>query len=140
MILFLHDERETAVGLDERRLRASGELTRACEAFALISASDPQTQYVDVLPLPWVAHARQRVDARLAEKWFAADGQPALRLMGAAWLLDGQRRKEALSELERLSLTDDKLIAMLAMAQIWRTRLVTVDKASLDRWQKAAKR
>jgi hypothetical protein len=62
------------------------------------------------------------------------------RLIGASWLLASPLRARAVSVLMQLELNTNKRIAILATAQLWRTKLPVALKADLEKWQNVINR
>jgi hypothetical protein len=98
---------------------------RACLLYAALAKDQPPPLLLTAMPIPWsatTAEIKDRVKVQeLAVGWLE-DSRPPLQLMGAAWLLDSDRREEAARTLERLSqLTDKGVLSNYAAAQLWKT-------------------
>lgn len=117
----------------------AGQVEVAGEAFSLLLQSDPATPEFAVIPLAWLNEAPPASVESAAGKWLASP-QPAVRLLGASWLLTSPRRGEAARQLEQLAHHDDPAIALLATSQLWRTQLVTVKAEDLARWEQLVER
>ena len=91
----------------------------AVEQFLEIVATDPQTRFLHLAPLPWAESGNALVQQ--AEKWLEMR-QPVGQLIGASWLLGGPERSVAIKKLEELSRDIDPRVRSLAIAQLWRTR------------------
>lgn len=117
-------------------LRDARRIADAGDAFLALYRADPETPEFGVLPLDWTidATAAAAVESR-AREWLKQDAVAPAVLIGASWLLARSDRPAALAALRRLSDERDARIAHLAAAQLWRTRLVTADRAELDQWQ-----
>ncbi|MFW6170447.1 MAG: tetratricopeptide repeat protein [Planctomycetota bacterium] len=112
------------------------QIVQAGETFRLILQSDPSTQLLDAMPLPWTSAAVPSSVAERAGRWIKDDDIPGMRLIGASWLLGASSRQEAIQVLNELSTARDPRIAKLSEAQLWRTRLVTAPPEALEPWEK----
>ncbi len=119
-----------------RCLRALGEIESAAGEFFLLTRMDPQTPYLAAIPLPWDFLLPTTTLTQLGEKWIDREENPPARLLAAGILLGSDRREKALQVLDRLALAADRPIALLAIAQTWRARLVTIEHANLAQWEK----
>ncbi len=117
-----------------------GQMDRAGRAFLELLQSDPTTHYFPTIPLAWRPATGSPQLERQAEQWLAADEGPTASLIGASWLLSGSRRGEAIDRLRQLAADRDPRIALLAQAQLWRTRIVTADPDEVDRWETVVQR
>jgi tetratricopeptide (TPR) repeat protein len=115
-----------------------GKAEEACTQFLLLLRSDPATPYFHLIPLAWRPTELTTSLARRAETWMNNGEVPAAALLGASWLLATGRREAAVAALTRLSTNPDRRIAQLAVAQLWRTKLVSAQQADADRWQTVA--
>lgn len=128
--------------LRERLIRIHdllGQPEPAAEQFLQLLADDPETRLFAAIPLAWNSVT---VSARLqqaSEKWMASR-IPAVRLMGASWLLGTPQRDQATVVLKELSLDIDSKIAHLATAQLWRTEWISADAQMLGRWEQQIER
>jgi len=114
----------------------TGQLASACETFLLLMQSDPKTPYWVVVPLAWLPREPEGLLERQARQWLGQDGEQAAWtvLLGASHLLSTSERPAALAQLRRLATHKDCRIALLAVAQTWRTAM-QVEPAQLDLWQ-----
>ena len=123
-------------------LTGDGNVRKAIATYLSLLAHDPATRFRHVIPVPW----RPATDARFeneARGWLADEAQPpAATLIAASWLLSGSHRKEADQALQRLARNgteranrDLDWVAMLATAQRWRLRTVTVEPDEVESWR-----
>lgn len=115
-------------------------IVQAGETFRLILQSDPTTQLLHAMPLDWVSASPPSGVVERARRWIAEEAFPAMRLMGASWLLAGPHRKQAIKTLDSLSKvseskTSDPRIAKLAQAQLWRDQIVTAPVETIAQWK-----
>jgi hypothetical protein len=108
--------------------------------FAALVESDPQTPYLDVMPLNWgeISAAPASMEGHAAQ-WLASRADP-LRLLGASWLLGTAQRSRALETLQTLTTDAEPRVALLAAAQMWRVETLTARGAELDRWEQMLER
>lgn len=106
----------------------------AGSCFAEIIRLDSQTRFLHLIPMSWL---RSLSDAGVNEnaKGWMQSREPAIRLMGASWLLGSASREEAVSALEELAQGLDANIAHLAKLQLWRSKVVTAKPSDLRRLQ-----
>jgi len=121
-------------------LRAQGEWSAAARFYAeVLRKTNPETPYLDVIPIVWhtliLSPAMQGQAAKLLDSSDLND-----RLIGASWLLASPSRAEAVGVLTQLELNTNKRIAILATAQLWRTKLPVALKADLEKWQNVINR
>jgi hypothetical protein len=114
---------------------ALGQFDRAGDAFVLIVKSDEHGQYFERIPLAWTSSLADVTLAQKARGWLAAEGAPALQLLGASWSLSGESRAVAIAALRQLSSSTDPRIAHLADAQLWRANIATVGPQELQAWE-----
>ena len=107
----------------------------AGEEFLAIVAQDPQTLYFSAIPLAWRNATPNAALLERARKWMAEKSNPAATLLGASWLLAGDERQRATNLLQSLSSDLDPRIALLAVTQLWRPKIVTVTTDDIPRWQ-----
>ncbi len=120
--------------------RARGNMDSAAEAFLLVVQSDPTTQYFDAIPLVWLPLEPSASAESKAVRWLADDAMPAAQLIGASWLLSAARRPAAIRTLQQLTNQQDARVALLAAAQLWRTRSVMADLDEIAAWKRMARR
>ena len=121
-------------------LRAQGEWSAAARFYAeVLRKTNPLTPYLDVIPIVWhtliPSSAMQSQAVALLDSSDLND-----RLIGASWLLASPLRARAVSVLTQLELNTNKRIAILATAQLWRTKLPVALKADLEKWQNVINR
>lgn len=112
---------------------AQGDWLRAGDLLVSIAASDPTTAALTRAPLAW--HTVEGVPHARAQQWLRDTG-PVAQLLGASHALPGPLRGEATTVLEGLARSEDPRIAMLAQAQLWRTKLVTAGLSEVTQWEK----
>jgi tetratricopeptide (TPR) repeat protein len=112
----------------------TGNIAMAAEYFLGLVRDDPATQYFPRIPLAWLPGETRPELEQLAEKWLARSGEPAAVLLGASYLLTGQKQGAARAKLDELTASADPRIASLAEAQTWRIRFTTTDPAELATW------
>lgn len=113
----------------------TGQVERAGEGFRYLYQDDPATQFFSCIPLCWRTQQPTPTLLQQARTWIATEKDPISVLMGASWLLATQERAQAVAALQKLSLQPDARIAMLATAQLWRTRLIVAEAAEIDQWR-----
>lgn len=117
----------------------TGQVEAAGNAFTLLVGSDPETPYFAVIPLAWLPSATSAAVESRAAQWLAAES-PAVRLLGASWLLVSPRRSAATQALETLARDEDPRVAFLASAQLWRGATATVTDQQLEQWTQLVER
>ncbi len=105
----------------------------AIEEFGSITASDPQTRFMNLIPLAWAGSVGAADIRNYTESWLAAN-EPVLQLMAASWHLGGPKRSDAIQVLKKLANDFEPRIANLAAAQLWRTELTNVNPGQLKKW------
>ncbi len=126
---------EQAMGGEQREWVQRAELARmiqcdhnlgrdlqAARRFIILARHDPTLLHLDVAPLHWRSRTlnaamKQWAGEHLRDETFAVS-----RLIAASWLLAGDRRKDAIDELTRLTRGSNRRIAQLAAMQQWRAR------------------
>lgn len=120
--------------------QALGQAELAGETFLLLVRDDPGTVHFGCIPLAWLSDQPSAALERAARTWLGRDDLPAAVLLGASHLLAGRDRALALDRLGRLVAGPDRLVALLAQAQTWRTQVATVEGSQLPNWQQAIDR
>ena len=128
-----------AAGVD--CLRELGQYERAGEAFISLYRGDPTTAELGVIPLPWLPPTPddRRIETK-AQGWSADRDSPAAQLLGAAWLVALGQRAAPFEQLRRLTTHSDARIALLAEAQLWRAKLVSVSASDVESWERQVER
>lgn len=109
----------------------------AAQAFLLLYQDDPSTRHFDAIPLVWRPFQPDAATATEARQWLKSELPPA-RLIGASWLLSTADRPTAIQTLEVLTRNDDRRVAQLAHAQLWRTKMVMTRRdVVLNEWTRA---
>ncbi len=137
------ESREWAASeLKAQRIRVLALLDQPAAAVTLfleLFAADSSTRHFDTIPLAW-QNAMAGADLQqAAERWLKSRA-PVAQLLGASWLLGSPKRAEALVVLDELSRDIEPRIALLAAAQLWRTRIATVDAEGQQRWREQLER
>lgn len=120
--------------------REMGDISRAGEFFLVLARSDPESPYLDCIPLAWMAGQTSIELERSARAWFQQKEIPAAVLLGASHLLTTPLEPQATLQLRDLSHTATPKIAALAETQLWRTRLNRVRPEELHSWQQEVAR
>ena len=107
----------------------------AGEAFLRLLRSDSQTHYFRLIPLAWMPHSPTAGLQQRAAAWLANTQDSVSLLLGASWLLSVAPQAAAEQSLQRLLTDRDPRVAMLAQAQLWRTRLATVTPDEIAGWE-----
>ena len=111
----------------------TGREAEACRNFARLISDDPETVHFHAIPLTWQNEPTPPDVAALVTPWLNDSSNPATQLMAASWLLvTNQDAKRILKELAR---SDFKAVADLALAQYWRTELLTINESRLEFWK-----
>lgn len=116
--------------------------TRAGELFLGLYRTDPETPHFDQIPLAWLppqSMAGEPGDRDLraaAPRWLADTAHPAAVLLGASWLISAGEPGSAIEPLRTLTQNADPRVALLAEAQLWRTRLTQAREADIDAWER----
>lgn len=90
--------------------------------FGFLVKDDPPNLLLSAIPLPWSDEAITASTgvAEEATGWIESES-PAMRLLGASWLLGGDQRSKGVEILQALSKSESEVIAGYAKAQLWRT-------------------
>ena len=119
--------------------RGQGRLDLAAAAFLALTKADPSTQAFDAIPLVWHTSPQIRIDATVSRQRLTSPN-PVERLIGASHLVATPSRGAALEVLEALSILPDTRFAILAQAQLWRTRIATAKPYELEQWVAAVEK
>lgn len=103
----------------------------AVEQFLAIVKEDPQSRFLHLAPVAW-SGSSSLADSQ-AEQWINSK-EPIVQIIGASWLLAGQKKAEAVKVLDELSRDIDANIKNLAIAQLWRTR-TNVNARQIQVWE-----
>jgi tetratricopeptide (TPR) repeat protein len=112
----------------------AGQVEQAGDAFLVLAESDPATPYFHTIPLGWTPG--EDVAKAKAQQWLSRSDLPSALLLGASHLMSTDQRGEAVAALDRLSLLKDSHVALLAEAQLWRSRIATADEQTVDQWER----
>jgi hypothetical protein len=121
-------------------MHSEGQTERAAAAFLGLLQADPETRFLEVIPLAWRPAEPDLAMRRRIDQWIAADQPPAARLLAASWLVSGARRGEADTVLQTLQREQTPWLQQLATAQRWRLEIATSDAAQVARWQAELRR
>jgi tetratricopeptide (TPR) repeat protein len=114
--------------------RALGQTERACGEFLILIQSDPETVYFSCIPLAWVPSPPSVLLEQSAGKWIQSQ-TPAVVLLAASHLLSSGTRPTAQARIRELTTHSDRRIALLAVAQTWRAKVVTAGEEQLVGWR-----
>jgi tetratricopeptide (TPR) repeat protein len=104
---------------------------RAAEQFLNIVNDDPQSRFLNLIPLVWTSSRPDSLQLKRAKVWLRSN-EPAIQLLGASWLLTESDNSEALKTLDTLTSDFDPTIKSLATAQLWRLDKVVADEKRID--------
>ncbi len=111
------------------------EMIEACSAlgrpriagilFVSLAKENPPQLLLSTIPIPWgetaLVNSSLNEIQSLSEEWITQESE-AIQLLGAAWLLSGAKRPNAIERLEHLSKNaKSPLIGAYARSQLWRT-------------------
>ena len=120
--------------------RATGELERAGGEFRVVVWEDANSPYLSCIPLAWTAGQPPGRLERAAKTWLDLQREPAMVLLGASHLLSTAARAAALDRLKQLAATAEPPVNQLALAQTWRTSVVTANARQLAAWEDTIRR
>lgn len=121
-----------------RAQSALGRQEEAGKLFLSLLRDDPATPHLAAIPLAWTS--ADQVASATAGRWLANARSSTEMLLAASHLLHSEQHVAALSGLGKLRTAPDATIALLAEAQLWRLRILTVKKEELPRWRKTIHR
>lgn len=137
----------TAFGEDERRWvkrrvlarviccqANTGRLAEACHNFSRLTTDDPHTNYFDVIPLAWNQQPPPAAVIKRVLPWLSSDSASD-QLMAASWLLKSSDHEAALRSLRTLGRAPWEPLAKLAVAQMWRDELPSIERNRLEWWE-----
>jgi tetratricopeptide (TPR) repeat protein len=107
-----------------------GEPASGVQEFRLILSGDPNSRFINRMPLPW---ENRLASVPGADDWMASDDS-ATRLLGASWSLTTPNREAAIEVLGDLAGDLDPRIRDLATTQLWRTRS-RVNEKLVQHWE-----
>ena len=120
--------------------RATGQLELAGGEFRVVVWEDANSPYLSCIPMAWTAGQPSGRLERAAQTWLNLEGEPLMVLLGASHLLSTAARSVALDRLKRLAATAEPPVNQLALAQAWRTSVVTADARLLADWEDTIRR
>ena len=115
--------------------RATGQLQIAGVEFRSVVWEDANSPYLSCIPLTWIAGQPSGPLEQAATGWLNLEKEPAMVLLGASHLLSTAARGVALDRLKRLAASAQPPVNQLALAQTWRTSVVTADARQLAAWE-----
>jgi len=97
-----------------------GNSPAAIQEFRIIIQQDPNSRFINQMPLPWSSRVPRVAGA---SDWLKSNEAP-IRLLGAGWSLTSQtnQQEKAATALDELAGDLDPRIRDLATAQLWRLR------------------
>lgn len=120
-----------------RLLHSRGQYAEAAREFlASDFAADTHSPYWSCIPLVWFPEITLSAGIQDTSAWLTSD-QPERQLLGASYLLDAPQQRQAVVILERLRLSPNRVVALLAAAQLWRREVQTADKTRIAGWERA---
>lgn len=114
--------------------RNTNQQHRAVRTFLALVGSDPQTPYMECIPLAWTSTPADSAIMATARQSLSLDAPAAAQLVAASWLVIGTDSQRATETLRRLSTHDDRRLALLAETQLWRTQIGTAAANNADRF------
>jgi hypothetical protein len=115
--------------------KLSGDIPHSAATALSLYREYPRTNQFDALPLSWTNTPASASIRQGATVW-VEDARPESQLLGASWLLTGERRSTSIALLQRLSNESEPWVAQLATAQLWRIELATVQAEQCARWER----
>jgi tetratricopeptide (TPR) repeat protein len=109
----------------------------AARLFFSLYESDSTTPHLTLIPLKWTAGDPPTESVRPARDWLAST-QLAAQLVGASLLLEHpEYRAEAVKTVQSVAAGEDRRLAELAAAQLWRPDLqaARLSDLQLQRWE-----
>jgi tetratricopeptide (TPR) repeat protein len=117
-----------------------GQFDLAGDMFQALVQSDPQTPYLDAMPIVWGEIGCPPSLESRARRWTESALSP-VQLMGAAWLVASSGASDAQMVLSRLTRDPDPRVAWLATVQLWRTELRSRSASeSISQWESSIER
>jgi len=113
--------------------RNLGRYGEACRVFAILIQEDPDSTYFHTIPLQWQAKTCPADVRGVVEGWLAADSAPSLRMLAASWLLV-DRPQLAIGIVRELARDDSGEISHLAVVQLLRSELLSLQESRLTFW------
>ncbi len=115
----------------------TGDSSAAANEFRAIIAQDPNTRFMNLIPLPW-SNRVQPIPG--ASDWLNSE-QTALQLLGAGWSLTSEKNQQqrATEVLDQLAGDLDPRIRDLATGQLWRLR-TRLNPKQLLQWERIVER
>lgn len=108
----------------------------ANQFFNTLLSQQTDTPYLSAAPIAWhTISASGELLHRGRELMRSAN--PLKQLVGASWLLTSPYRSDAIVIFKQLEQHSDKTIALLAVAQTWRTRIPIAKPDDVERWEQA---
>lgn len=110
-----------------------GNSPAAIQEFRIIIQQDPNSRFINQMPLPWSSRVPRVAGA---SDWLKSNEAP-IRLLGAGWSLTSQtnQQEKAATALDELAGDLDPRIRDLATAQLWRLR-TRLSPKQVQQWQR----
>lgn len=110
-----------------------GNSPAAIQEFRIIIQQDPNSRFINQMPLPWSSRVPRVAGAN---DWLDSNEAP-IRLLGAGWSLTSQtnQQEKAATALDELAGDLDPRIRDLATAQLWRLR-TRLSLKQVQQWQR----
>lgn len=106
----------------------------ACRIFARLATDDPDTPDFEAIPLAWPMKGCPNDVKAVVGKWLSPTESAAKRLMAASWLLVNNRQ-QATATLRELGKHPSEKVRSLAVCQLWRQELLSLQISRLEWWQ-----
>lgn len=113
--------------------RNTGQHAKACRMFAGSLRDDPQADFFAAIPLQWRLQRCPGDVSAVVQGWMDPGNRSDKRLMAASWLLVDQRNA-AIATLRELGKDASSRIASLAVAQLWRAEMLTLQESRIAWW------
>jgi hypothetical protein len=115
---------------------ALGKPESAGKYFLILAEQSPPDYLFATIPLNWTSRESSPALSKAAKDWLASDNEVA-GLLGASWLLLGERGGEAKQRLQKLQSSKNRTIARLAAVQLWRVVPPTETTGRMQKWLEA---
>lgn len=112
---------------------AIDDLERAGATFKVIYGDSRITRHLSALPLEWWPASPPAAHMDTLKSWL--EDEPPLQLAAASRLMNSTSRRQVRQVLQDLAVGDDRRIAILATAQLWRDQVATASPATIEKWQ-----
>jgi hypothetical protein len=113
---------------------AQQKYVEAANTFSVIYRDEPDTRFIDRLPLHWWPRELTATEKTQAERLLAEDSAAA-KLIGASWLLAGPNRASATAALTELVRSQTGSLKKLAQWQLWRSQIAGAAASQITAWE-----